>query len=113
VSYVPDVGDLVKLDLDRPIGHEEAGWRPAIVLSPKSYNGLVGLAVVAPITNQSKDYPFEVLLPSGLKITGVVLSDHVRSVNWKAGRMRYKDKAPAKVLEDVQEKSHLLLFSGQ
>jgi mRNA interferase MazF len=111
VSYVPDTGDLVKLDLNPPIGHEEAGWRPAIVLSPKSYNARSGMAVVAPITNQSKDYPFEVPLPSGLKITGVVLSDHIKSVDWNARRIRYKDKAPAKLLEDVQERLRLLLFN--
>jgi mRNA interferase MazF len=70
------------------------------------------LAVVAPITSQSKGYPFEVLLPPGLKLTGVVLSDHVKSVNWTARRMRYKDRAPTKLLRDVQERLRLLLFTG-
>jgi mRNA interferase MazF len=112
VNYVPDSGDLVKLDLNPPTGHEESGWRPAIVLSPQSYNRRSGLAVVAPITSQSKGYPFEVLLPPGLKLTGVVLSDHVKSVNWTARRMRYKDRAPTKLLRDVQERLRLLLFTG-
>ena len=110
MSYVPDVGDLVKLDLDPPVGHEEPGWRPAIVLSPKSYNRASGLAVVAPITNQVKGYPFEVPLPEGSKVTGVVLVDHVKNVDWKTRRIRYRDKASAQLLNDVRERLRLLQF---
>ncbi|MGH9643627.1 MAG: type II toxin-antitoxin system PemK/MazF family toxin, partial [Terriglobales bacterium] len=73
-AYVPDAGHLIKLDFDPRTGHEQAGWRPAIVLSPASYNRPTGLAIVAPVTNQQKGYPFEVPLPARLKTSGVVLS---------------------------------------
>jgi mRNA interferase MazF len=78
--YVPDRGDAVWITLSPRAGHEQAGRRPALVLSPAQYNGRVGLAIVCPITSQSKGYPFEVPIPTGLAVTGVVLSDHVRLV---------------------------------
>lgn len=65
-------------------GHEQAGRRPAVVLSPAAYNGRVGLAVLCPMTNQRKGYPFEVVIPSGLRVTGVVLADQVKSLDWRA-----------------------------
>jgi mRNA interferase MazF len=109
-EYAPDVADLIKanFDLDQG-GHEEAGWRPALVLSPKSYNQKTGLAVVVPITNKQKGYPFEVVLPAGLKIGGVVLADAVKSIDWKARKARYHDKAPAPIMKAVQEKLAALL----
>lgn len=107
--YVPDVGHLVKLDFDPQTGHEQAGWRPAIVLSPASYNRPTGLAIVAPITNQQKGYPFEVALPVGLKVTGVILSDAVKNLDWRARNARYLDAAPANVVAAVRERLGLLL----
>lgn len=107
--YVPDAGHLVKLSFDPQAGHEQAGWRPAIVLSPASYNRKSGLAVVAPITNQGKGYPFEVPLPRGLKITGFVLADALRNVDWQARKARFEDAAPAGVLYAVRERIALLL----
>ena len=108
-SYVPDAGHLIRIDFDPRTGHEQAGWRPAIVLSPASYNRPTGLAIVAPITNQEKGYPFEVVLPAGLKVTGVVLSDAIKNVDWRARNARFVDAAPPAVLGDVQQRLGLLL----
>src|SRR5215813_14686908 len=83
-GYVPERGDAVWVTLDPQAGHEQAGRRPALVLSPAAYNRRVGLALLCPITNQIKGYPFEVLIPQGLKVTGAVLSDQVKSLDWKA-----------------------------
>src|SRR5438874_1444490 len=82
MTYVPDRGDAVWINFDPRVGHEQSGRRPALVLSPDIYNRRSGLAVVCPITSRAKRYPFEVLLPEGLPISGVILSDHVRSVDW-------------------------------
>lgn len=111
-AYVPDAGDLIKIDFNPQTGHEQAGWRPAIVLSPASYNRPTGLAIVAPITNQQKGYPFEVALPPGLKVTGVILSDAVKSLDWRVRNARYVDTAPANVLAAVRERLGLLLGVG-
>ena len=108
-AYIPDAGHLVKLSFDPQAGHEQAGWRPAIVLSPASYNRKSALAVVAPITNQGKGYPFEVPLPKGLKITGFVLADALRNVDWQARKARFEGVAPAGVLYAVRERIALLL----
>ena len=82
-GYIPDAGHIVKVDLDPSLGHEQGGWRPALVLSPRSYNGKTGLAVLVPITNQVKGYPFEVPLPSRVKTTGVILADAIRNLDWR------------------------------
>src|SRR5437762_13948374 len=86
-AYVPERGDAVWLTLDPQAGHEQAGRRPALVLSPAAYNGRVGLALCCPITNQAKGYPFEVALPDGLAVSGVVLADQVKSLDWRAWRV--------------------------
>lgn len=111
--YVPDAGDLIKIDFNPQMGHEQAGWRPAIVLSPASYNRPTGLAIIAPITNQKKEYPFEVALPTGLKVTGVVLADAIKNVDWRARNAHYVDTAPANVLHAVQQRLALLLGFGE
>jgi len=108
-AYVPDTGHLIKIDFDPRTGHEQAGWRPAIVLSPASYNRPTGLAIVAPITNQQKGYPFEVALPSGLKVSGVVLSDAIKNVDWRARNARFVDAAPRNVLDAIRQRLGLLL----
>lgn len=82
--YIPDRYDVVWLDFDPQAGREQAGRRPAFVLSPASYNRLTGLFVVCPMTNQIKGYPFEVLVPDGYKVGGAVLSDHLKSLSWQA-----------------------------
>ena len=83
-SYVPQRGDIVWLQFAPQAGHEQAGRRPALVVSPGPYNGRVGLALFCPITSQVKGYPFEVELDPGGKIEGVVLSDQVKSLDWRA-----------------------------
>ena len=82
--YVPERGDVVRVSFNPQAGHEQAGWRPALVLSPKAYNGRVGLTLFCPIISQVKGYPFEVQIPEGFPITGVILSDQVKSFDWRA-----------------------------
>ena len=108
-TYVPDAGDLVWLSFSPQAGREQAGRRPALVLSPRSYNSRADLCLVSPITNQAKGYPFEVSLPDSLPVSGVVLSDHVRSSNWKVRQVKFIAKAPEGVLEDVRAKLQALL----
>ena len=108
-AYVPAAGDIIKIDFDPRTGHEQGGWRPALVLSPRIYNAKTGLAVVVPITNREKGYPFEVPLPGQIKTTGVVLADAVKSVDWRARNAKYTDTAPAEVMKAVQERLRALL----
>ncbi len=108
-AYVPDAGDIIKIDLDPRTGHEQGGWRPALVLSPKSYNAKTGLAVVVPITNQAKGYPFEVQFPARMKTTGVVLADSIKNVDWRARNSKYTETAPAEIMKAVRERLVALL----
>ena len=108
-SFVPDVGDFVWLTFAPHAGHEQAGRRPALVLSPRAYNGRAGLAVVCPITSHVKDYPFEVPVPAGYRITGVILADHIRSVDWKARRAERLGTCPEEVVEEVRARLAPLL----
>ncbi len=82
--YAPQRGDLVWITLNPPSPEAAAGRRPAVVLSPRSYNGKTGLAILCPITSQVKGYPFEVVLPPGLPVAGAILSDQVKSLDWRA-----------------------------
>ena len=108
-SYVPDRGDLVALTFDPQAGHEQAGRRPAVVLSPAIYNAGSRLAVFAPVTNQVKGYPFEVVVPSGLAVGGAVLADQLKSLDWRAREARYIAKLPAHVLHEVLLKATALV----
>jgi len=108
-QYVPDTAHIIQVNFDPRTGHEQAGWRPALVLSPATYNR-IGLAIVVPITKQVKGYPFEVPLPAGLATTGVILSDAVRSVDWRARRARFLEVIPPGALKGVQ--GHLMLLLG-
>jgi mRNA interferase MazF len=111
--YVPDAGHLVKVDFEPSLGKEQAGRRPAIVLSPATYNAKTGLAVMAPITNSQKDYPFEVKLPAAFKkVTGVILADHVKNLDWTVRNIEFLGEVPANVLTEVREKLRLLLGLG-
>ena len=83
-EYVPQRGDVVWIGLNPQAGHEQAGRRPALVVSPGSYNARVGLALLCPITSHVKGYPFEVVLPEGLPVSGAVLSDQAKSLDWRA-----------------------------
>ena len=107
--YVPERGDLVWLIFDPQAGREQAGRRPALVLSPALYNRRASLALVCPITNQAKGYPFEVALPEGLSISGVVLADHAKSADWAARRAQFAAKAPSDVIAEVTAKLRPLL----
>lgn len=78
MSYIPDRGDIIWISFTPQAGHEQAGRRPALVLSPAAYNGKVGLAILCPVTSNVKNYPFEVLIPNGLQISGAILSDQVK-----------------------------------
>ncbi len=99
-SFVPDRGDLIWLAFDPGAGHEQAGRRPALVLSPRTYNQKSGLALVCPITNQAKGYPFEVLLSVSGPITGVILVDQLKSLDWK---VRQASKISSLPLQDLDE----------
>ena len=107
-TYVPDRGDAVWLQFNPQAGHEQAGRRPALVLSPAAYNGKVGLAVLCPITSQSKGYPFEVAI-STRKLTGVVLSDQVKSLDWRVRQAEMIERVPDAVVLEVLAKLSSLL----
>jgi mRNA interferase MazF len=109
VAYVPDRGDVVWLTLTPQAGHEQAGRRPAIVLSPKRYNGKVGLLLACPVTSRSKGYPFEVPLPPGLRVAGVALSDQLKSLDWRAREAAFAARLPEDVVAEILEKATTLL----
>ncbi len=109
MAYIPEKGDAVWLDFNPQTGHEQAGRRPAIVISPTGYNQKVGLALFCPITNQAKGYPFEVAIPKNKNITGVILSDQLKSLDWRARNVVFIAKLPDSVIEDVLMKLKILL----
>ena len=111
--YVPRRGDVVRLSFSPQAGHEQAGRRPALVLSPASYNGKVGLALLCPITNQVKGYPFEVNIPVGLEVSGVVLSDQVKSLDWRARKAEFVCKLPQGATLEVLDKLGTLLSPNE
>jgi mRNA interferase MazF len=108
-AYVPDAGDLVWLTFDPQAGHEHRGRRPALILSPRVYNSRARLAIACPITSHVKGYPFEVPLPAGGEIVGVILADHVKNIDWQARRVVFEGKAPSEILTDVRERLRVLL----
>jgi mRNA interferase MazF len=103
-EYVPDRGEIVWLQFTPQAGHEPAGQRPALVISPKAYNRRSGLALVCPITSQVKGYPFEVELPPGIKAKGAVLCDQLRSLDWRARRAEKLCPTPSEVIEEATAK---------
>lgn len=100
-AFVPDAGDLVWLTFDPQAGHEQAGRRPALVLSPRSYNHKSGLALICPVTNQVKGYPFEIPLPPGCGVSGAILADHLKSLDWSARRVAKIGRIPPSTLDEV------------
>ena len=108
--YVPERGDAVWLDFNPQAGHEQAGRRPALVLSPSLYNRKSGFALFCPMTNQAKGYPFEVTIPKGEKVTGVVLVNQIKSLDWRSRRAAFISSLPDEVVEEVLEKLEPLLF---
>lgn len=109
MAYIPDSGDIVWITFNPQPEHEQAGHRPALILSPKTYNGKVGLAILCPITSQVKGYPFEVLVPEGLEVRGAILSDQVKSLDWKARKAEFKCKLPSEVFNEVVQKLNTLI----
>lgn len=106
---MPRRGDVVWLTFNPQAGHEQAGRRPAVVLSPLSYNAKVGLALLCPITSAVKGYPFEVTIPNGLPASGVILADQVKSLDWQARDVEFICALPAAVTHETLQKVGLLL----
>jgi len=108
-THVPQCGDVVWITLNPQAGHEQAGRRPALVLSPQNYNGKVGLAIFCPITTQIKGYPFEVLIPAGLPVEGAILADQVKSLDWRARTAELICTLPTDITAEVFQKLAALL----
>ena len=106
-GYVPDAGDIVWLQFDPQAGHEQAGHRPAVVLSPASYNGRTGMILCCPTTTRIKGYPFEVVIVG--TPPSVVLADQVKSQDWRARRATWKGRVSASELAEVRAKLHTLI----
>jgi mRNA interferase MazF len=103
-AYTPDRGDIVWLHFNPQAGHEQSGLRPALVISPKAYNRKVGLALCCPITSRIKGYPFEVLLPEQLEAKGAILSDQVKSLDWRTRKAKKLCAAPPEVVDETTAK---------
>lgn len=108
-NFVPETGDLVWLTFDPRAGREQAGRRPALVLSPRTYNVRSGLMLACPITSQVKGYPFEIVIPASLGVTGAVLADHVKSLDWKARQAERLGRCEPSVVEEVRSKLAALI----
>jgi mRNA interferase MazF len=108
-SDAPERGDVIRISLNPKAGHEQAGRRPVLVLSPSSYNRKVGLVIICPITNQVKGYPFEVELPKGLDVAGAVLSDQVKSFDWNRRKAEQVCKVPQSIVLQVLKKLNTLI----
>lgn len=108
-AYVPARGDVVWVTLNPRVGHEQSGRRPAIVLSPSTYNRKAGLFVLGPITSQVKGYPFEVAIPEGLPVSGVILADQVKSLDWRARNAELLCTLPLDVIDEISKKLRLLI----
>jgi len=108
-EYVPERGDAIWITLNPQAGHEQSGRRPALVVSPAAYNGKVGLVLLCPITSQVKGYPFEVLIPPRFKVSGAVLSDQVKSLDWRARRAELICRILESTISEVLQKVGVLL----
>ena len=108
-EYVPERGDIVWLQINPHAGHEQAGHRPALVVSPKLYNQKVGLALFCPITSSLKGYPFEVVLPEDQRVSGAILSDQIKSLDWRERQAQQIYRAPRELVEEVLAKIRTLL----
>jgi mRNA interferase MazF len=109
LPFVPDTGDFVWLTFEPQAGREPAGRRPALVLSPRIYNAKSGLALACPVTSQLKGYPFEVAVPGGGGVSGVILADHLKSIDWKARNAELLGRCSDEVLEEVRARLAPLL----
>jgi mRNA interferase MazF len=109
VSEIPQAGDLVWVNFNPQAGREQAGRRPALVLSPGEYHQKTALAIVCPITSNTQPYPFKVFLPDGLPIGGAVLADQVKSIDRAARQLKIAGAAPGEVVAEVRAKIAALL----
>lgn len=109
-SYIPDRGDIVWINFTPQAGHEQRGKRPALILSPKIYNEKTSLCLCLPITSKVKGYPFEVKLPEGLAIEGVILSDQIKNLDFSAREINFVCKVDGDVVESVQKNVLALVF---
>ncbi|ACK65266.1 transcriptional modulator of MazE/toxin, MazF [Rippkaea orientalis PCC 8801] len=106
---VPERGDIIRLELNPPTGSEQAGYRPALIISPVAYNRISKLILICPITSRQKGWPFEVLLPPSLQTYGVVLVDQIRSIDCQARKADFVEILPADVMDEVLAKLEPLL----
>jgi mRNA interferase MazF len=107
--YCPERGDLIWINCSPQPGREQSGRRPAVVLSPSAYQKKIGLILICPITSHRKGYPFETALPSGLPVSGVILCDQLRSLDWQHRVATKLGDLPSDVLQDVLAKIAALL----
>lgn len=108
-AYCPDAGDIIWLDFQQAVANEQAGRRPALVLSPIAFNELTGRCIACPITRRDRDWSFHVAIPDGDEVSGVVQTDQLRSVSWTQRGSRFISKAPAGVLDEVRARLKPLL----
>jgi mRNA interferase MazF len=108
-GYIPDRGDVIWIRLNPQAGHEQSGRRPAVVLSPGAYNSLTDLAILCPVTSRSKGYPFEVELPPEIPVSGVVLSDQVKSLDWKVRNAEFICTLPDDTVKEILSKLKTLV----
>jgi len=109
MPYVPERGDVVWLAFSPQAGHEQAGRRPAAVLSPKAYNAKVGLFLACPLTSRQKGYPFEVVVPEDLAVTGVILADQIKSLDWRARNAEFICSLPENTVNELLAKALVLV----
>ena len=100
-AYIPHKGDLIAVTFDPQSGHEQRGRRPALVVSNDLFNKHTGLCMACPITNTRRDYPFHVSIPDGMEVTGVVMVEQVKSIDYRARKVKRIDEAPEAVLQEV------------
>lgn len=109
-DYIPGRGDIVWLNFDPQAGHEQGGRRPALVISPQIYNEKVGLALMCPITSKIKGYPFEVPLLVSMKVSGVVLAEQIKSLDWQVRKAEIVCKVSDDIMEEVLAKIQVIIF---
>jgi len=109
-TYIPNRGDIVYLDFNPTKGHEQRGYRPALIISPAAYSEKSSLALFCPITSQKKGYPFEVLLPEDLQTHGVILVDQIRSLDWRVRQIKFVETVSLEVIAEVQAKIAPLIY---
>jgi mRNA interferase MazF len=108
-GFVPDRGDFVRVVLDPRVGREQSGERPALVLTPRHFNELTGYAFVAPVTGTMRGWPFEVAIPVGGRVQGVVMADQTKSIDYAARYVTFMEQAPSSLVEEVLERVAVIL----